>query len=100
MPAPKVAPGKKRVLLTISKEPYERLQQNIKLAGFPKNWFSKELDRIVIGLDRIIEQVIEMKKQRKTMTEEQAIEAILRASEFAQGMKIKKIEFEDENEES
>lgn len=96
----KVAPGKKRVLLTVTKDPYERLQRNIRLAGFPRTWFSSELDRIVIGLDRIVEKVIEMKKQGETMTEEQAIESILRASEFAQGMKIKKIEFEDEGQES
>ena len=87
---------KKRVLLTVTKEPYERLQNNVRLAGFPKNWFSTELDKLVQGLDLIVNQIIEARKQGKILTEKQVIENVLRASEKANKMKIKNFEMERE----
>ena len=87
---------KKRVLLTVTKEPYERLQKNVRLAGFPKNWFSTELDKLVQGLDLIVNQIIEARKQGKILTEKQVIENVLRASEKANKMKIKNFEMERE----
>ena len=87
---------KKRVLLTVTKDPYERLQKNVRLAGFPKNWFSTELDKLVQGLDLVVNQIIESRKQGQILTEQQVIENVLRASEKANKMKIKKFEMERE----
>jgi len=87
---------KKRVLLTVTKEPYERLQKNVRLAGFPKNWFSTELDKLVQGLDLVVNQIIESQKQGLILTEQQVIENVIRASEKANKMKIKNFEMERE----
>ena len=87
---------KKRVMLTVTKDPYERLQKNVKLAGFPKNWFSTELDKLVQGLDLVVNQIIEARKQGQILTEKQVIENVLRASEKAHNMKIKKFKMERE----
>lgn len=87
---------KKRVMLTVTKDPYERLQKNVRLAGFPKNWFSTELDKLIQGLDLVVNQIIESRKQGQVLTEQQVIENVLRASEKANKMKIKKFEMERE----
>ena len=87
---------KKRVLLTVTKEPYERLQKNVRLAGFPKNWFSTELDKLVQGLDMIVNNIIEARKEGRTLTEQQVLESVLRASERAHKIKIKKFKMESE----
>ena len=87
---------KKRVMLTVTKDPYERLQKNVKLAGFPKNWFSTELDKLVQGLDLIVNNIIEARKEGRVLTEQQVIESVLRASERAHKIKIKKFKMESE----
>jgi hypothetical protein len=87
---------KKRVMLTVTKDPYERLQKNVRLAGFPKNWFSTELDKLIQGLDLVVNQIIESRKQGQILTEKQVIENVIRASEKANKMKIKKFEMERE----
>lgn len=89
---------KKRVLLTVKRAPYERLQKNIKRAGLPNYFFARELDRVIEGLDLIVQQMIEAAEKGQMMTEEQIMESILRTSEKVQKMKIKKIEFEDPEE--
>ena len=87
---------KKRVMLTVTKDPYERLQKNVRLAGFPKNWFSTELDKLVQGLDIIVNNIIEARKEGRVLTEQQVIESVLRASERAHKIKIKKFKMESE----
>ena len=87
---------KKRVMLTVTKDPYERLQKNVRLAGFPKNWFSTELDKLVQGLDMIVNNIIEARKEGRVLTEQQVIESVLRASERAHKIKIKKFKMESE----
>ena len=87
---------KKRVMLTVTKDPYERLQKNVRLAGFPKNWFSTELDKLVQGLDLIVNNIIEARKEGRVLTEQQVIESVLRASERAHKIKIKKFKMESE----
>lgn len=86
---------KKRILLTVTKETYERLQKNVRAAGLPKNWFSSEIDKVITGLDIVVQQMIEAKQKGEQMTEQQVMETILRTSESVQKMKIRKIEIED-----
>lgn len=89
---------KKRVLLTVTKEPYERLQKNIKEVGLPNYWFGREIDKVIFGLNIVIDKILEARSMGRKMTDQQILDAILRTSESVQKMKIKSIEFEEPEE--
>jgi prenyltransferase beta subunit len=90
-------PIKKRVLLSLTKEPYERLQANIKAAGLGKSYFAHELDKIIIVMDQVVVQLMEARKQNQEMKEKEVLQLIQKTAN-ERGMKIKKIEIEDSEE--
>jgi len=68
-----IAKGKKRVLITVTAEPWERLQAKAKSAGLPQNWLSTEIDRFVPGLLAVVEQAEKDALDRREMTEAEAM---------------------------
>ena len=68
-----IAKGKKRVLITVTAEPWERLQAKAKSAGLPQNWLSSEIDRFIPGLLAVVEQAEQDALDRREMTEAEAM---------------------------
>jgi len=68
-----IAKGKKRVLITVTAEPWERLQAKAKKAGLPQNWLSTEIDRFIPGLLAVVEQAEQDALDRREMTEAEAM---------------------------
>ena len=83
---------KKRVLVTIEKEPYETLQKNAKRAGFGAKWFSQEIDKLVQGLSEIVSVAAEMAERGETMTSAERKDLIVKTAEKAFGVKLKDLE--------
>ncbi len=69
---PEKKTGKKRVLITVTAEPYERLRDLIVKAGLPKNYISYQLDLLVQGILPVAEQAYKDAMEKKEMTEEEA----------------------------
>lgn len=63
---------KKKKLLALEAEPYERLMTLVKQLGWPKTWLAHEIDRLVAGLLLVAEQAIKDAEELKDMTEDQA----------------------------
>lgn len=63
---------KKKKMLALEKEPYEKLQALIKELGWGKNWLALQLDKTIAGLLIVAEMAKEDAKNRKQMTEEEA----------------------------
>ena len=80
---------KKRVSITIEKEPFELLQKNAKKAGFGAKWFSHEIDKLVQGLSQIVSVAAEMAERGETMTDKERKELIVKKAEEVFGIKIK-----------
>lgn len=66
------AKGMKRVYLTVSEEPYKRLQSLVRALGWKKNWLSREVDKVVQGLLIVAEQAIKDAEEQREMTELEA----------------------------
>lgn len=63
---------KKRKLLALEAEPYEKLQALVKELGWPKTWLSHEVDRLIAGLLAVAEQAKKDAEELKEMTEAEA----------------------------
>lgn len=56
-------------MITVTAEPWERLQALAKEAGMPVSWLSSAIDGFVPGLLAVVEQAREDAKNRRQMTE-------------------------------
>lgn len=63
---------KMKKMLTLEKEPYERLQALVKELGWPKTWLAHEMDRMIAGLLVVAEQAKKDAEELKGMTEAEA----------------------------
>lgn len=63
---------KKKVNITLAKDNWENLQALVKALGWPKNWLSCEIDKLVAGLLIVAKQAKEDAENRLQMTEEEA----------------------------
>lgn len=63
---------KTKKMLTLEKEPYEKLQRLVKHLGWPKTWLAHEMDRMIAGLLQVAEQAIRDAEEAKEMTEAEA----------------------------
>lgn len=82
---------KKRVMMTVEKEPYESLMANAKKAGLPKYWLGREMDKLIGGLNGIVEELARVKESGQKLSDEEMLRKIVETAEKAFGMKIKDI---------
>lgn len=78
----------KRVLITLPRDHYERLQKNARLAGFNRNWFSHEITKLVLALDQMVLEILEAQRKGEMMNEEQVLQNILNHAGKVPGLKI------------
>lgn len=83
---------KKRISLTVEKEPYELFKKNSRLVGLGDKWFSQEIDKLVQGLNEIIQVVVDTAEQGKKLTEEERKKLIVKTAEDAFGVKLKDLQ--------
>jgi hypothetical protein len=82
-----VKPGKKRVMITVDEEPWERLRAHAKKAGLPLNWLSNEINAFIPGLLAVVELAEQDARDQREMSE---MEAMARYGELmAKVMKVK-----------
>lgn len=79
---------KKRVLVTLPRGPYERMQKNAIAAGLGRSWFSHELGNFVVNLDRLVLEVLELQKKGTTLTNAQVLQKTIDAAGKIPGLKI------------
>ena len=60
-------------MITVTAEPWEQLQKQAKEAGMPYNWLSSAIDGFIPGLLAVVEQAKEDAKNRREMTEAEAM---------------------------
>lgn len=65
---------RKRVMITLNAEPYERLRELTKALGWRDNWIGLELDKMVSGMLIVAEQAQRDAERKEQMTEAQARE--------------------------
>jgi len=63
---------KKKKLLALEAEPYERLQALVKELGWHKSWLAHEIDRLIVGLLVVAEQAKKDAESLREMSEEEA----------------------------
>lgn len=63
---------KKKINIAVGKQNWEELQALVKTLGWPKNWLSTEIDKLVGGLLIVAKQAQKDVEDRKQMTEEEA----------------------------
>lgn len=63
---------RKRINITVNKEPYEKLRALTKILGWRDNWISLELDKLVDGMLLIAEQAKRDAEEKKDMTDDEA----------------------------
>lgn len=82
---------KKRVLMTLEKEPYEALQAKAKENGFHPAWFSREIDKMILGLNEIIDDLVTVRNQGKEKTDKECTKLIVATAEKVFGTKVTEI---------
>lgn len=64
--------SRKRINITVDKEPYEALRALTKKLGWRDNWLSLEIDKLVAGLLVVAAQAAKDAEEQVEMTEEEA----------------------------
>ena len=67
-----IAKGKKKINIAVTAEPYERLREKTKAIGWPSNWLSKELDKMVNALLVVADQAVKDAEEQRKMTDDEA----------------------------
>lgn len=67
-----MATTKKKKMLALEPEPYERLQSLVKELGWPKNWLAGQVDRLIAGLLIVAAQAKSDAENLQHMTESEA----------------------------
>lgn len=63
---------KKKKMLALEAEPYERLQALVKDLGWPKNWLAGQIDQVIAGLLLVAEQAKKDAENLQNLTEAEA----------------------------
>lgn len=67
----KLIMARKKKMLALKAEPYERLRALSKELGWPKNWLAHEIDRLIRGLLIVAEQAKKDAEELEELSEEQ-----------------------------
>lgn len=62
-------PPVKRVYVTVESEAYERLRINIRRAGLPIDFFSDELNRVIVAVDAVVQRILDQRDQGEELDE-------------------------------
>ena len=82
---------RKRVLITLEQEPYDRLMANCKKVGLKNYWFGRQINTLVASLDAIVLTILEAQEKGIAMTEEEGKKMIIDTAEQAFGFNLSEL---------